>query len=577
MRLTSSRVALFFSFAGVTLPVAAAVLPEAESVRFAPQSTRGMVVADDARAAEWGAEILRRGGNAVDAAVATAFGMSVTRPHFASLGGGGFLVYCPAPKSRSLPDCSVVDFREKAPVAATRDMYLRDGKAVPDLSRNGALASGVPGVTAGLLFTLEKFGTKKRQELLSEPLRWARKGIRMSTHTETAAQRRWAEMNPSAKRIFGCGHEKSGPCRSGETLRQPELATVLKAISDRGAAGFYQGDVALKISDALRKAGGILSLEDLKEYQPSQRTPLRGKYKGFEVVTMPPPSSGGTVLLQLLSDMERAERAGYLKSGFGSIPALHAEIHAMSLAFADRAQHMGDPDFYQVPLERLLSSNYLDERWKSFDPSRASLPSEAGRVAPEPSHTTHFSVVDAEGNAVAITETVNDYFGSGFVPAGTGVVMNNQMDDFSAQPGVPNLFGLVGAEANSITPRKRPLSSMSPTIVRDGEGNVRLVLGAAGGPRIITSVFQTLVNRLEFGMPLVDAVAAARIHHQWKPAVVRLENYGFPVETREKLAALGYSVESGGGLAVVHALERLPAGRVVGVPDPRGEGAAVAE
>jgi gamma-glutamyltranspeptidase/glutathione hydrolase len=279
----------------------------------------------------------------------------------------------------------------------------------------------------------------------------------------------------------------------------------------------------------------------------------------------------------MLSYMERADKQGLLKNGFASVDALHAQMHAMSLAYADRAEHMGDSDFYPVPLGRLLAAEYLDERWKTFQSHKASLPAGSGFKGEEKHQTTHFAVIDAEGNAVAVTETVNGNFGSGFVPQGTGLVMNNQMDDFSTQPGVPNLFGLIGGEANAVAPKKRPLSSMSPTIVRDKKGEARLVLGAAGGPRIITSVFQTLVNRLKFSMSLVDAVSAPRIHHQWRPQGVRFERNGLPLETIDALQRMGYQLEAGTGLAVVHALEVLPTGRVVGVPDPRGEGFAAAE
>lgn len=560
---------------------ASAELTSAESVRFAREGLRGMVVADDQQAAEWGAEILRKGGNAIDAAVATAFALSVTRPHYAALGGGGFLVFCPAPRDGSASECKVIDFRERAPAAAHRDMYLRNGRADTQLSQNGALASGVPGVTAGLILANEKYGSLKRQMLLREPIRMARKGIRVSTNTARAARERWTSMNEAAQGIFGCGHAEKGACAVGETLRQTDLAQVLESISKKGTDGVYKGTVAQRIVTGLRSAGGIISLKDLAEYRPVERQPVRGQFGGFEVVTMPPPSSGGAVLVQMLDYMTRAAKVGALKDGFASVSSLHAQIHAMSLAFADRAEHMGDSDFYPVPLARLLSQEYLDERWRTYQPAQAALPASSGfkssESMPEKLQTTHFSVIDAEGNAVSVTETVNGNFGSAFVPAGTGIVMNNQMDDFSIQPGVPNLFGLVGGDANAIAPRKRPLSSMSPTIVRDQKGQVRFVLGAAGGPRIITSVFQTLVNRVQFEMSLADAVSAPRVHHQWRPQFVRVERSSLPVETLESLRRLGYKVEMGGGLAVVHALERQPSGQVIGMPDPRGEGFAAAE
>ncbi|MFL5812828.1 MAG: gamma-glutamyltransferase [Bdellovibrionia bacterium] len=544
-----------------------------ESIRMPVGGTQnqGMIAADDREAASWGAEVLRKGGNAVDAAIATAFAMSVTRPHFASIGGGGFMIFCPASK-----ECKALDFREKAPGAAKRDMYLRNGKADTNLSRNGALASGVPGNVAGWLQALERFGSKSRASLLIRPIQMAERGVRVSTHTERAALERWGIMNAEARRIFGCGH-LDHPCEVGSLLKQQDLAKTLREISKKGTQGFYTGWVAEKIASGVQNAGGILQIADLKDYQSETRAPLKGQFHGFEIVTMPPPSSGGVALLQMLAFMDRARDHRLLQNGPGAAQSLNAEAYAMSLAFADRAEHLGDPAFYPVPLAQLLDSHYLDERWKSFNPDHAHIAAGAGQTVTEPSHTTHLSVIDSMGNAVAMTITVNDNFGSGFVPPGTGVVMNNQMDDFSAQPGVPNLFGLVGAEANSVQPGKRPLSSMTPTIVRDSKGEVRIAIGAAGGPKIITAVFQSLLNRLEYGMPLTDAVAAPRIHHQWKPETVLFEKLSFPFEVRESLKKSGYKTEESPRLGVVHAVERLPDHRIVGVPDPRGEGAAVGQ
>jgi gamma-glutamyltranspeptidase/glutathione hydrolase len=547
-----------------------------ESVRMPVGGTRGMVVADDRDAASWGAEILRKGGNAVDAAVATAFAMSVTRPHFAALGGGGFMVYCPAPTEGKTPSCSTIDFREKAPLASKKDMYLRNGKTDSKLSQDGALASGVPGNVSGWLIALQRFGKLPRAKLLERPIEWAEKGIRVSTHTERAALDRWEDMNAESKRIFGCGNPKV-PCPVGTLLLQTDLANTLREISKKGSAGFYQGWVAKKIVAGLNASGGIFQEKDLADYQPELRTPLVGHFHGLEIITMPPPSSGGVVLLQMMDFMDRAREGKLLTGGIGASQSLIAETYAMSLAFADRTEHLGDPSFYPVPLSGLLDTAYLDSRWKTFDPKHPQVASGAGKPSVEPTHTTHLSVIDRAGNAVAMTVTVNDNFGSGFVPPGTGIVMNNQMDDFSAQPGVPNLFGLVGAEANSIQPGKRPLSSMTPTIVRDAHGVVKIAIGAAGGPKIITAVFQSLLNRLEFGLSLVDAVSAPRIHHQWKPESVRYEKSGISADVLEALKKAGYSLVESDRLGVIHAVERLPNTRVVGAPDPRGEGAAVAE
>lgn len=558
-------------------PAAGDESPEQRSVFFTPSGWKGMVVADDRSAAQWGADVLEHGGNAVDAAVATAFALAVTRPHFAALGGGGFLVFCPAPKGGQKGDCAVIDFREKAPIKSTQDMYLVGGKADTALSQKGALASGTPGIPAGLAAALERFGTVKLGKTLAQPIRWAEQGIRVSTHTETALRMSWDNFNPAARKIFSCGSQPMRPCKAGEQLIQKDLARTLALISKKGAAGFYKGVTARRIAKAMSRDGGILTEADLASYRPSDRKPLTGSFKDSEVVTMPPPSSGGLVLLQLLKDFERAAQDGLIDKSPASVHTRHTLLHAMSLAFADRTQHMGDSDFYPVPIEQLLSESYLKERWKGFQRERAALPESPGNPAREADQTTHLSVTDADGNAVAMTLTVNGYFGSGYVPDGTGVVMNNEMDDFSLQPGVPNLFGLVGSEANAIAPNKRPLSSMTPTIIRDSRGHVRFVLGAAGGPRIITSVFQTIIHRMHFGLSLSDAVAAPRIHHQWRPKTVFFEAHRLSPDALTQLAKLGYKLQAKDGLAVMHALERSATGQVFGAPDPRGEGAAVAQ
>ena len=545
-------------------------------------SVRGMVVSDDRIASQWGAEILREGGNAVDAAVATAFALAVTRPHYASLGGGGFLVFCPRPNASGPVPCKSIDYREEAPSGATRDLFIRNGVPKVELAQNGALASGVPGTPAGLLMALREFGSGKvsRQKILSRPIQIAKRGYTFTSHSEKAAIERWQAMNAAAKKLFGCkqsGSSELAACPPETLIRQPDLARVLENIAINGEQGFYKGKVAKLISDGIKSAGGIITPEDLATYQPKLRTPLQGSFAGHQIISMPPPSSGGGVLLELLNFTERADQAGALKLGFGSVEAIHALIHAMTLGFADRAVYYGDPGFTPVPIEALLKPEYLDRQWKTFKPLQASLPKQAGNPLLEGQHTTHFSVIDRDGNAVAVTTTVNDNFGSAFVPPGTGIVMNNEMDDFSIQPGIPNQFGLVGTEANAVAPKKRPLSSMTPTIVRDKQGNNLIVIGAAGGPRIITSVFLSLVNRLRFGMPITDAVAAPRFHHQWKPQTVLLERFGFSPDVKPALEKKGYTVSEVTSLGKIHALERFPNGRSWGMADPRGEGEAVAE
>jgi gamma-glutamyltranspeptidase/glutathione hydrolase len=622
-----------------------------------------MVVSDDRVASEWGAEILRRGGNAVDAAVGTAFALSVTRPHYASLGGGGFLLTCPPVAGRTplahtgqgdskasnapASDCALIDYREKAPAAATRDLFVRDGKVVESLSKDGALASGVPGVPAGLILAHSRHGKLPLRVLLEKPIQLAEQGVVFTARMEAVAHERWGAFNSEAKRIFGCGGKGLGkpvaPCEPGTRIRQPELARVLRALQRRGADGFYRGAVARKLVEGLRAAGGILTLEDLAAYRPEVREPLRGNYRSLEVVTAPPPSGGGAGLLQMLAYAERAAQAGELREGAGAARSVHALAFAMTLAFADRARFFGDPAFFRVPVSGLLAPSYLSGRWELFRPKKVVRlegagspegdPFSAGLGVPVPSlslasapqlgtslsgfksggfktgalpgalkpgalpgtlpdtlpgtlpgafkaeghNTTHLSVVDRAGGAVALTTTVNDNFGSGFVPAGTGVVMNNEMDDFSAQPGVPNLYGLVGSEANAVAGGKRPLSSMTPTIVRDSSGAVRLVLGAQGGPRITTSVFQALVNRLEFGLSVVDAVQFPRFHQQWKPEALLIEAGGFSPDTLALLSSWGHAFREVSASGRMHVLELFPNGRVWGAPDRRAEGAAVAE
>ncbi|MBL7716187.1 MAG: gamma-glutamyltransferase [Bdellovibrionales bacterium] len=572
---------------------------QAQSKFRATVGMAGMVAADDQQSAEFGAKILRSGGNAVDAAVATAFAMSVSRPHYASLGGGGFFLICLAASK----ECHVLDFRERAPQAATRDMYSKIAKTNPHASVDGALAIGVPGNVAGLLEAQAKWGKKKRQDVLSVPIRWAREGVLNSAMTENCAWDRWEAFNDESRKIWGCGDK---PCPVGHKIVQKDLAKVLQAISDQGRKGFYEGWVAQAISDSVKKAGGILSVEDLKKYQPTLRKPLSVMVESpvegkVEVLSVPPPSAGGTGVLQMISWMDLAWKQGVIsKAQDLEAQLFHALAHALKLAFSDRAALFGDPDYTPDPSAKLLNPDFLKERWKTFDPTKAVgvNPSQAvsglttasisGRGllgdisgdyldADVTGETTHMSVIDGEGNAVAFTFTVNDFFGSGFTAKGTGVVLNNEMDDFASEPGKPNLFGLIGSEANSIAPGKRPLSSMSPTLVRKN-GEVILSLGAQGGPRITSSVFQTLFHRLYLGRSLPDSVHAARVHHQWKPDQLMFEARGFPASIQEKWKTMGYTLKEIANAGKQHAIERFPeSGRVWGVSDLRTEGAAVAQ
>ncbi|MCM0605212.1 MAG: gamma-glutamyltransferase [Xanthomonadaceae bacterium] len=533
---------------------------------------KGMVVSDDEVASQWGVDILKQGGNAVDAAIATAMMLAVTRPHAGSIGGGGFLLYCPSPKNTKHKECEVIDYREQAPDASHAQMFVVDGKPKTDLSQTGALAVGVPGVVAGLSTAHEKFGKLAWSRFFSEPIRRAQQGITVTPYMQRGIEERREDFNSEAKKLFGNK-------KIGDIIKQPDLAQVLAAVSARGRKGFYEGWVAQKILAGLKSAGGLMTKDDLSNYAVKTRKPLQTTFNGFDIYTMPPPSAGGTLIIQMLKYMEFADQEGQLDRGYGSAKTLHAEAHAMKLAFADRAQWFGDPEFTKIPLDQLLSQSYLKERWSdTFSSGSASQVKGSGINPKDFKHTTHFSVIDAEGNAVALTTTINDNFGSGFIAPGTGVFLNDEMDDFSIQPGVANMFGLLGSEANLVQGQKRPLSSMSPTIVRDMNGENRIVVGAAGGPRITTSVFQILMNRLRFGMQITDAMHAGRIHHQWKPEKLRIEKSQISPDVAEKLQSMGYKVEMARELAHAHALERDPAtGLVWGAHDPRGEGDSVSQ
>lgn len=613
----SLLIAFYFGFTSLNFTSAFAQVPAPQTSQpiAVPQSTmfdaggtnnmctagtKGLVVADDREAATLGTEILQQGGNAIDAAIETVFAMSVTRPQYSTLGGGGFMVYCPAPyldqnHNKIKPECTIVDFREVAPQAATKNMFISpDGKPLPELSQNGALASAIPGMTAGLLLALERFGSQKitRAQILEKPIALAKNGITVSSNTEAAAQKRWDKMNLSGKKIFSCDGKGLTPCKVGQTLKQTDLAAVLTEISQKGKAGFYEGWVAQKISSGLMSKGGIITTDDLKNYQPKLRAPIKGQFQDLEVITVPPPSSGGVALMQILEYMNIANKENLLQNGYGSAESIHALTHALSLAFADRAEFLGNADFVNVDVDALLNPKYLQYRWfTTFLKDRANLPKSAMKIDDSSNphkanstksdlhlETTHLSVVDKWGNTVAMTVTLNDNFGSAFIPEGTGVVMNNIMDDFIIAPGVPNQFGLIGSDANAIAPGKKPLSAMTPTIIRDEQGNNLIALGAAGGPRIISTVSQILINRLIYKNTLADSLYMGRTHQQWMPDSVKIEKNAINTATKNQLLQMGYNVEEMYKIATAHALERNPkTGRVCGVPDTRGEGSAVAE
>jgi gamma-glutamyltranspeptidase / glutathione hydrolase len=545
--------------------------PPAADAIHAVVAEHGMVVAQEKIAARIGADVLRGGGNAVDAAVATGFAMAVTYPRAGNIGGGGFMIIHSAERREDV----AIDYRETAPAATTPEIFLgSDGK--PDIakSRDSALGIGVPGTVAGLTLALEKYGSGKftLAALLRPAIDLARDGIALTddgADTLGGWHRRLARW-PASARIFSRADGNS--LREGDTLVQTDLAATLSAISTEGRRGFYQGPVAEKLVAAIRDAGGIVTTADLRSYQAIIRAPLRGRYRGYEIVSMPQPSSGGVVLLETLNILEGFPMREMTQ---GSAPSLHVMIEAMKRAYADRARYLGDPAFVNAPIATLISKDYAAKQRASIDLDRATPWTDALSATPprEGSNTTHFSVVDNRGNAVSNTYTLNFSYGVGLVAEGTGVLLNNELDDFTAAPGASNAYGLVGFEANLPGPGKRPLSSMSPTIVLK-DGKPVLVTGSPGGSRIISTVLQVIVNVLDYGMDVAAAVAAPRLHHQWLPDEVRIER-GFADETVAALKAKGHRVVEPLGQTSANSIAVTPNG-LHGAPDPRTRGAEAA-
>ena len=568
-------------FAGLVLVVACCVPAGAQERReynpfpadavHAVAAEHGMVVAQEKIGARIGADILRQGGNAVDAAVATGFALAVTYPRAGNIGGGGFMIIHSAERHEDV----AIDYRETAPAAATRDMFLgADGK--PDIarSRDSALSIGVPGTVAGLALALEKYGSGKftLADLLMPAIALARDGFVIAddmADTLPGIARRLARWPASAK-IFSRADGTS--LREDDRLVQADLAATLSAIATQGPRGFYQGPVAEKLAAGVREAGGIMTVDDLKSYQPVVRAPVRGSYRGFEIISMPPPSSGGVVLLETLNILEGFPIPDMKQ---GSAASLHVMIEALKRAYADRARYLGDPDFISAPVATLMSKQYAARQRASIDLDRATPWTDALSATPprEGSNTTHFSVVDSRGNAVSNTYTLNFPYGVGLIADGTGVLLNNELDDFTAAPGASNAFGLVGFEANLPGPGKRPLSSMSPTIVLK-DGKPVLVTGSPGGSRIISTVLQVIVNVLDYGMDVAAAVAAPRLHHQWLPDEVRIER-GFADETIAALKAKGHHVVEPLGQTSANSIA-VTANGLLGAPDPRTRGAEAA-
>jgi gamma-glutamyltranspeptidase / glutathione hydrolase len=545
--------------------------PPASDGIHAVVAERGMVVAQEKIAAQLGADVLRRGGNAVDAAVATGFAMAVTYPRAGNIGGGGFMIIHSAERQADV----AIDYREAAPAAMTRDIFLGpDGKPDSVKSRDSALGIGVPGTVAGLTLALEKYGSGKftLADLLKPAIDLARDGIVVTDdNADTLPNwyRRLARWPASAK-IFARADGTS--LREGDTLVQADLAATLSAIATLGGRGFYEGPVAEKLAAAIHDAGGIMTTEDLKSYQAVIRAPVRGSYRGYDILAMPQPSSGGVVLLETLNILEGFPMREMKQ---GSAPSLHVMIEAMKRGYADRARYLGDPAFVNAPVATLISKDYAARQRASIDPDRATPWTDALSATPprEGSNTTHFSVVDSRGNAVSNTYTLNFSYGIGLVAEGTGVLLNNELDDFTAAPGATNAFGLVGFEANLPGPGKRPLSSMSPTIVLK-DGKPVLVTGSPGGSRIISTVLQVIVNVIDYGMDVAAAVAAPRLHHQWLPDEVRIER-GFADDTLAALKAKGHRIVEPMGQTSANSIAVTSTG-LRGAPDPRTRGAEAA-
>lgn len=502
-----------------------------------------MVVAQEPLATDVGVSVLKAGGNAIDAAVAVGFALAVTHPYAGNLGGGGFLLARFADGTTTF-----IDFRERAPQSASRDMYLDSSGKLTGASLQGWRASGVPGSVRGFELAHRKYGKKPWPELLQPAVSLASDGFSASYSLAQSMRGSSALLAqfPESKRIFLKGGDLYS---AGDTFRQPDLADTLKRIQKNGAADFYLGETAKKLAAAMQANGGTLTLEDLKNYQPVVRTPLTGRYRDFEIITAPPPSSGGIGILQMLGMLDGS---GYEKTGAGSAASIHYVAEVMRRFYADRSEYFGDPDFFKVPIKKLLEPHYVTSRRDTIDRQRATSSEQLhpGNLAGhESTETTHYNIVDAEGNAVAVTYTLNGGYGSGVTVPGLGFLLNNEMDDFAAKPGEANLFGLIQGEANAIQPGKRPLSSMTPTIVlRDGK--FFMALGAPGGSRIINGVLQVFLNVADFHMNVQEAVDWPRFHHQWKPDKLYLEK-GISPDTIALLKGMGHDVESSEATAVV--------------------------
>ncbi|MDZ7805674.1 MAG: gamma-glutamyltransferase [Gracilimonas sp.] len=527
----------------------------------------GMVVTADRYASEIGNQILKQGGNAVDAAVAVQFALAVTLPRAGNIGGGGFMVIHLADG-----ETATLDFREKAPEKATRNMYVRNGEFKSELSWEGILAVGIPGTVDGMIKALERYGKMPLDMVIQPAIKLAREGYVLSySHSQSLNNHR----DTFRKYQSSAGYFTTGDTtlfKEGDLFVQQDLANTLERIARFGREGFYAGPVADAIVNEMKRYKGLITYNDLYNYESKWRDPIEVEFRDYKLHIMPPPSSGSIAIAQILKMINDYPLE---EMGHNSAEYVHLVSEAMRRAFADRSYYLGDPDFVDVPMQQLMSEEYNTERMASFSPEKATPSSSLthGEIAgyTEPDETTHFSVVDSEGNAVAVTTTLNGSFGSHVSVSGAGFLLNNEMDDFSAQPGEPNAYGLIGAEANAIEPGKRMLSSMSPAIVSKN-GEVNMVIGAAGGPRIITATLQSFLNRTLFGMRSQQATAFPRFHHQWFPDVLFIDDFGLSPDTQKLLEEKGHSIFPMPGIGRAHNIFVEPDGSLSSGVDPRGDG-----
>jgi len=524
---------------------------------------RAMVVTAQPLATQVGLDILQQGGNAIDAAVAVGFALEVVLPDAGNIGGGGFIVH-----RSTAGEVHALDYREMAPSGASRDMYVDSAGNVTEQSLIGHLAAGVPGSVAGMHEAWKKYGSLPWATLLAPAITLAEGHVIDTARSKSIGWSRDELARFPASRAQFLVNDSAPP--PGTMWRQADLARTLRLISDSGPDVFYRGQIADLIVAEMQRGGGLITKEDLSRYQAKWRTPVQLSYRGYTIYSMPPPSSGGVTMGELLNILEGYDSL----PRFGTPAYVHVVAEAMRRAFIDRNRYLGDPDFVQMPLERLLSKEYAATLRAQIDPQHATPTPPAASGGGEPMHTTHYSVVDANGNAVAVTTTLNGGFGSAVTVTGAGFLLNNEMDDFTSAPGKPNMFGLVQGEANAIVPGKRMLSAMTPSIVLDTAGQLYMVLGTPGGPTIITTVSQVLLNVIDQKMSLADAVAAPRFHHQALPDIIRSEGGGLSEATIQALVAMGHTVDRRGGSGTVAAIQKT-AGGWVGVIDPRSNGAAL--